>query len=154
MYCGQTVGRIQMKLGTQVGLGPGHIMLDGDQLLPQRGTAPPQFLAHIYCGQMAEWIKMPLGMGVGLGPGDFVLYGDQLLQKRGHSHPQFLAHVCCGEMPGLIKMPLGTEVGLGPGHTVLDGDPGPAPKRGTAPNFRPMSIVAKRSPNSATAEHV
>jgi len=34
---------------------------------------------------------------------------------------------------------------------VLDEDPGP-PKRGTAPNFRPMSIVAKRSPISATAE--
>jgi len=27
-------------------------------------------------------------------------------------------------------------------------------KRGTAPNFRPMSIVAKRSPISATAEHL
>ena len=25
VYCGQTVGRIQMKLGVQVGLGPGHI---------------------------------------------------------------------------------------------------------------------------------
>jgi len=37
------------------------------------------------------------------------------------------------------------EVGLGPGHTVLDGDPAPSPpKRDTAPNFRPMSVVAKR----------
>jgi len=49
-------------------------------------------------------------------------------------------------------MKLGVEVGLGPGHTVLDGDP--APPRGTAPNFRPMSIMAKRSPISATAEHL
>jgi len=24
VYCGQTVGRIKMKLGMQVGLGPGH----------------------------------------------------------------------------------------------------------------------------------
>ena len=39
-------------------------------------------------------------------------------------------------------MPLGTEVGLGPGHIVLDGDPAP-PKKGTAPNFWPMSVVAK-----------
>ena len=45
-------------------------------------------------------------------------------------------------------MPLGTEAGLGPGDIVLDGDPGPP----TAPNFRPMSVVAKRSPISATAE--
>ena len=39
-----------------------------------------------------------------------------------------------------------TEVALGPGHILLDGDPAPPPtERGTAaPNFRPMSIVAKR----------
>jgi len=34
------------------------------------------------------------------------------------------------------------QVGLGPGHMVLDGDPA-LPKRGTARNFRPMSVVAK-----------
>ena len=51
-------------------------------------------------------------------------------------------------------MPLGTEVGLGPGDIVLDGDPAPT-KRGTAPPaFRPVSIVAKRSPISETAELV
>jgi len=57
-------------------------------------------------------------------------------------------------------MPLGsTEVGLGPGRIVLNGDPiaPPPPKNGGAqplPNFWPMSIVAKRSPISATAEHL
>ena len=30
-----------------------------------------------------------------------------------------------------------------PGHIVLDGDPGPLPQRCTAPNFRPISVVAK-----------
>ena len=44
-----------MKLDTEVGLGPGHIVLDGDSLPPQKknrgnGTAPP-ILAHVYCGQ-------------------------------------------------------------------------------------------------------
>ena len=28
--CGQSVVRTKMKLGMQVGLGPGHIVLDGD----------------------------------------------------------------------------------------------------------------------------
>ena len=52
-------------------------------------------------------------------------------------------------------MPLGTVVDLGPGHVVLDGDPAPPPERGTAaPSFPPMSIVAKRSPISAIAEHL
>jgi len=52
-------------------------------------------------------------------------------------------------------MPLGTKVGLGPGHIVLHGDPRSSPKRGTtASNFRPTSIVAKRSPISANAEQL
>jgi len=41
VYCGQTVERIKMKLGMQVGLGPGHIVLSGDLAPPpQRGTPP------------------------------------------------------------------------------------------------------------------
>jgi len=42
-------------------------------------------------------------------------------------------------------MPLGIEVGLGSGDFMLDGDLALLPKKGGgAPNFRPMSIVAKR----------
>jgi len=100
VYCGQTVGWIRMPLGTEVGLGPGHIVLDTDlAILPKRDTVAPHFSAHVYCGQTAEWINMPLG----------------------------------------------TEVCLVPGHIVLDWNPAP-PHKGAqqAPNFRPMSIVAKQ----------
>jgi len=63
--------------------------------------------------------------------------------------------VYCGQTVGWIKMKLGTQVGLSPGHIVLDGDPvPPLQKGGIAPNFRPMSIVAIRSPTLATAEHL
>ena len=50
-------------------------------------------------------------------------------------------------------MPLGMEVGVSPGHIVLDGDPAPL-GRGTAvsPTFQPISVVAKQSHISATAE--
>jgi len=51
-------------------------------------------------------------------------------------------------------MPVGTEVDLGPGHIVLDGDPAPHERAYLLPSLRPMSIVAKRSPISATAEHL
>jgi len=34
-YCGQTVGWIKMLLGTEVGLRPGHIVLDGDPAPPR-----------------------------------------------------------------------------------------------------------------------
>jgi len=41
LYCGQTVGWIKMKLGMEVGLGPGHIVVNGNPApLPQRGAAP------------------------------------------------------------------------------------------------------------------
>jgi len=40
VYCGQTAGRIKMKLGMAAGLGPGHIVLDGNPA-PERGTAAP-----------------------------------------------------------------------------------------------------------------
>ena len=58
-----------MKLGMQVGLGPGHIVLDGYPAPAKKGAQPPgpQFSAHVYCGQTAGWIKMPLGTEVGLG---------------------------------------------------------------------------------------
>ena len=45
VYCGQTVGLIKMNLGMEVGLGPGHILLDGDPVSPEKGHNP-QFLGH------------------------------------------------------------------------------------------------------------
>jgi len=40
VYCGQMDGRIKMSLGTEVGLGPGDIVLDWDPapVFPKRGT--------------------------------------------------------------------------------------------------------------------
>jgi len=77
-----------MALGMEVGLGPVHIVLDGDTApLPQKGTKLPHFLAHLYCGQMAGCSKMPLGMEVGLSPGDLVLDGDpDPYPNRGGTH--------------------------------------------------------------------
>jgi len=43
VYCGQTIGWIKMKLGVQVGLGPSHIVLDGDPAPPPKGAQPPNF---------------------------------------------------------------------------------------------------------------
>jgi len=65
-----------MKLGTQVGLGPGHIVLDGDPAPPSQRGRSPQFSAHICYVQMAAGINMPLGMEVERGPGDFMLDGE------------------------------------------------------------------------------
>ena len=75
-----------MTLGMEVGLGPGHTVLDGDPVTPK--GAHPQFSAHVCCGQTAGWIKMPLDMEVGLGPGHIMLDGDPApLPKKGTQPP-------------------------------------------------------------------
>ena len=141
VYCGQTVGRIKMELGMQVGLGPGHMVLDGDPQSPQI-FAPFLLWPNGCMDQDGTWHggrPHPRGLCVrwGLSPH---------YQKRGRSHsPQFSAHFYCGQTAGWIKMALRMEVGLGPGYIVLDGDPAPLPqKEGRAPNFRPIFIATKR----------
>ena len=65
-----------MSLGMELGLGPGHSVLDGDPApFPYRSTAP-QFSANVRYGQTVGWTKVPLGMEVGLGPGVIVFDGD------------------------------------------------------------------------------
>jgi len=67
-----------MPVGTEVGLGPGDIVLDGSHL-PKKikcGTALPQFSAHVYYGQTAVCIRIPLGTEVDLSLGDIALDGD------------------------------------------------------------------------------
>jgi len=56
-----------MALGMGMGLGPGHIVLDGDpgpSSRSQKGEQPPQFSANVRCGQTAGWTKVPLGTEV------------------------------------------------------------------------------------------
>ena len=55
VYCGQMVGWIKMKLGVQVGLGPGHIVLDGDPAPPPpKGGADPPIFRPI--SVVAKWL--------------------------------------------------------------------------------------------------
>jgi len=66
-----------MALDMEVGLGPGHIVLDGDPSpLPKKGAEPSPISAHFYCRQTVGCIKMPLCLEIGLSQGDFVLDGD------------------------------------------------------------------------------
>jgi len=90
VYCGQTVGWIDTKLGMQVGLWPWpHCVRWGPATPPTKGHSP-QFSAHIFCGQMAGLIKIPLGMEVGLGPGNFVLDVDPATTSPKGSEPPIL----------------------------------------------------------------
>ena len=85
---------------------------------------------------------MPLGIISRPRPRRLCLMGTSYPRKKAQPHP-ILAHVYCVRTAAWIMMPLGTEVNLGLGDVVLDVVAAP-PKRGTAPSFRFMSIVAKR----------
>jgi len=55
VYCGQTVGLIKLKLGVQVGRGPGHIVLDGDPAPPlPKGYSPSPNFRPI--SVVAKWL--------------------------------------------------------------------------------------------------
>ena len=146
-----------MQHFTQVGLGPGHIVLNGDiGPLPQRGIAP-NFRPISVVAKWLDGSRCHLGKEVGLDPSDIVLDGEPVAcfpkngavldsgdivldgdpappPPKGGKVPQFSAHVYCDQTVAWIKMPLGMEVGLGPGHIVLHGEPAlPRQKGGTAP---------------------
>jgi len=85
-----------MPLGVDVGLGPGHIVLDGDPPPPPKGAQPPIFCPCLLwlndcVDQDATWYG-----GRSCGPGDIVLDGDPAPLK-GAQHPHFSAHVYCGQ---------------------------------------------------------
>ena len=113
----------------------------GPSPLTQKGSKPPpQFSAHFFCGQTARCIEMPLGMDVGLSPADFVLDRDPVTppQKVGGA-AKFSAHIYCDRTAGWIKMPLATR------RLCFRWGPSPYPKGvEPLPNFRPISVVAKR----------
>jgi len=59
VYCGQTAAWIKMPLGMDVGLGQGHVTLDGTYSSPkQGGTAAPPFSAHVFCGHANGWTEV------------------------------------------------------------------------------------------------
>jgi len=85
--CGQTAGWTKMPLGKEVGLGPGHIVLDGDPAPTTPKGHSPQLSAHTCCGETTGWIKMSLGREVGLVPGQTVLDGDPPPLPKGAQPP-------------------------------------------------------------------
>ena len=125
-----------MTLGMEVGLGPFHIVLDGDAApLPKKGAEPPIFGQSLFWpnGRMHQYATWYRGRPQ---PGDCVRWGPSpSSQKRPETLSQFPVHFYCGQKAGCIKMPLDMEVGLRPEDFALDADPVRFPKRRRSPQF-------------------
>ena len=135
-YCGQTAGCINLPLGMDVGLSPGHFVLVGDPVTsPHKGGGVPQILGPCllwpngWMDEDATWHKgrpQPRRLCVRWGPSP--------LTQKGRSPIQFSAHVYCGQTAAWIKMPLGTEVDLGLRDIVFDMDLATPRKRAHPPH--------------------
>jgi len=137
-YCGQTAGWIKILLGTEVGLGPGDIVLDGDPAPPPKkmghSRTAPEFSAHVYCDQTAVCIRIPLATDVDLSLGDIVLDAEPAPPPPNGDSPQFSAHVRCGQTAGWTKMPLRMHAGRPrPRRLCVRWDPAPRPPENRGP---------------------
>jgi len=128
--------QIKMKLGMQVDLDPGHIVLDGDPPPSPKGARPP------ISGPYLLWPNGRMdqdGTWHGGRPQSrrlCVRWGSSPLPKKGAEPTlQFSAHFYCDQTAGCIKMPLCMEVGRSTGDFVLNGDPAPSLKMGRSPQF-------------------
>ena len=116
-----------MALGMEVGLGPSHIVLDGDPApIPQKGDRPPIFGPFLLSPN--GWMQQDATWYGGRPQPNCVRWGPSVPSPKGAQSPaQFSANVLCGQTTGWTKMALGMEVGLGSGDFVFDGDPAELP---------------------------
>jgi len=85
-----------MPLGTEVGLFPGDIVLDGDPAPPKRSTAPNFQSMSIVAKRLDA---SGSGTEVGLGPGDIFDGVPAPPAERSRAAPPiFSAHVYCSQM--------------------------------------------------------
>ena len=142
VYCGQTAGWINMPLGMELGLDPGHTVVDGDPVPPklQKGEHSPSIFDPCLLWPNV-WIKNQdaIWWEVGLGPGHTVLDGDPAAPSptKGHSLPTF--RPCLMWPNGWMDQDANWYEGRPqPGNIALDADPAPPPppkKGGTAIQF-------------------
>jgi len=138
-----------MPLGTEVGLGPGHIVPDGDPAPPpkKKGAEPLPTFQPVYCGQRVGWFKMPFSTKVGLSPGNTVFDADPAPPPKGQSPPIF--DPCLLWPNSWVDQDANWYEGRPrpKQHCVTWGSSFPH-KGHSPPIFGPLSTVAKQSPIS------
>jgi len=147
VYCGQTAVWIRMPFGMVVGLGSGHIVLDGEQAPPKRGHCP-NFRPLSNVAEQLDGSRWHLTWRKASARPHCARSGPSS-PKRGHSPPIF--DIC-------LLWPKGWMDQYSPWYGgrpetrrhFVRWEPSSPMKRGTTPaTFRPLSIVAKRTHISA-----
>ena len=100
VYCGQTVGWIKMQLGMEVGLSPGHIVLNGDSAPSHKTGTTPNFgpcmlWPNCWMHQDATWYA-----GRPRPRRHCVIWGPSSPSPKA-AQPHCLAHVRCGQTAGV-----------------------------------------------------
>jgi len=130
-----------MLFGTEVGLGPGDVVLDGLPCPEKREHSPSRFRPMSTVAKQLDQDATWYG-GRPRPRRHYIRWGVEDLPPPKGAQPPIFGQ--CLLWPNGWMHQERPEIGLSPGDIVLDGDPALPPQRGTAPNFRPMSVVAKR----------
>jgi len=150
VYCGQMAGWIMMPLGTEVGLGPGHVVLDGDPASPKKGTQPPIFRPYLlwpngWMDQDAAWwdpLKIvPLH---GRGPSDIVLDRDPAPLPQKGAQPPIFGRCLLWPNSWMDQDATWLRRQAWPRPHCARLGPSSPRKKEHSPNFWPMSVMAKR----------
>ena len=125
-------------LDTEVDLGPGHVVLDGDPAPHGKGHSSPHFLAHVCYGQTVAhisnyWALVNTAFWAPVCKKVRPMLSDCCLSVLSCPVCLSVTLVYCRQTVGWIKMKLSVQVGFGPGHIVLDGDAAPLPQREWSP---------------------
>jgi len=148
VHCGQVVGQIKMKLRTQVCLGPGHILLGGHPGPPPlRGHSPPPIFGPYLLRPNGCMDQDVTWYGGRPRPRRLCFRWDPSPPPKRGAPPQFFRPCLLG--PNGWMDEAGTWHGgrPQPRRLCVRWGPSPLPPKGgraPLPNFRPISIVAKR----------
>jgi len=150
--CGQTAEWVKMPLGMEVGLGPGHIVLDGDPVPQKRGHSPPPNFQPMSVVANNGWMDQDTWYGGMPRPRPHcVRWGPISPPKKGHSPPLFGP---CLLLPnGWMDQDatlIGAKVGLGLGYIVTWD---PAPKATQPPIFGPCILWRNGRPSQLLLLH-
>ena len=103
-----------MCLGTEVGLGPGHIVLVGDPVPSKRGAVAPTFLPMSIVAKRLDGSRRHsvLTTEIGLGSGHIALDGDHLPPPwKGAQQPLLFAPSVVAKQPLISQLLSSTQSG-------------------------------------------